>query len=370
MADKKNILLAGLAFIGAYLFFGKKDKNTTPNSTTNNNTSSTSNPNLNTNASASDSDYLDVLKAKNELTATEDIYSKGVYISDVTMQVFSDGEKHNGLGLYQFPYNYIIWAKFVNTTDEPVQVKIKGISCILVDTANKKVLPKNENYFIVQSRTETGWLPIVVLTEKVAKSSKYFDNEHLFATMKNKFPRWYNYFFPATITIVYDVYQVGLDNLLAQDVTYEVNTEFLSLPVKEYPAEMGFSDSSKGGYIIYKAGNISEWVKPTNRTDGNYEKHHDNSGVNYLNPDNNVEYQSYLDILRSERLTNGLPARYELRRRNNSDKVDVTGLKYDTVRYAGEKYPNRGTIKNMTMKSGVLPYRGIVYDKNGVIVYE
>ena len=370
MADKKNILLAGLAFLGIYLFSGKdKTKNTT--STTNNdNTSSTTNPNLNTNASASDSNYLDVLNAKKELEATENIYSRGVYISDVTMQVFSDGEKHNGLGLYQFPYNYIIWAKFVNTTDEPVQIKIKGISCILIDTANKKVLPKNENYFIVQSRTETGWLPIVVLTEKVAKSSKYFDNEHLFATMKNKFPRWYNYFFPATITIVYDVYQVSMDNLLAQDVTYEVDTEFLSLPVKEYSAEMGFSDSSKGGYIIYKAGNITEWVKPTNRTEGNYERHHDNSGINYLNPDNNVAYQSYLDILRSERLTNSLPARYELRRRNNNGKVDVTGLKYDTVRYDGEKYPNRGKIKNMTMKSGVLPYRGIVYDKNGVIAYE
>lgn len=92
MADKKNILLAGLAFIGAYLFLGKKDKNTTPTFTTNNsnNTSSTSNPNLNlnTNASASDSNYLDLLKAKNDLEATDGIYSRGVYISDVTMQVF------------------------------------------------------------------------------------------------------------------------------------------------------------------------------------------------------------------------------------------------------------------------------------------
>ena len=71
MANKKNILLAGLAFLGTYLFFGKdKTNNTTPNN------NSTSDPNLNTSAESDDSKYLDLLKAKNELEATDGIYSK------------------------------------------------------------------------------------------------------------------------------------------------------------------------------------------------------------------------------------------------------------------------------------------------------
>lgn len=331
-----------------------------------------------TSTSTSTSTSLSAIeKALKDIDAVEGMYAQGVYVSDVTMQFYNDGQKHAGLGPYQFPYNYIVWAKFVNSTNEPVQIKIKSVSAILIDTANRRKLPLNEQYFIVPKHTETDWLPIVVLTEKVVKDQKYYDQEHLFATMRNKFPRWYNWFFPATITIVYDVNITLGNEVLAKDVTYEVDTEFLSIPTKEFTPAFGFSEKSKGGYYLMKGGNIKEWVKSSNRTDGNYEQWHNDSGINYLDPDNNTNYRTYLKILRSTRHLGSKelwgsyynkPTRFFWYVRG-LNRTSVADLPFSYEEYKGEQYPKRGAIYNSIFSSGTLNYMGIVYDEFNRIAY-
>ena len=71
----------------------------------------------------------------------EEYYAKRVIVSDVTMQFFNDGKKFAGLAANEFPYTYIVWAKFANMSDIPVNVVIDTVLVTLVHTTNSNPFP-------------------------------------------------------------------------------------------------------------------------------------------------------------------------------------------------------------------------------------
>lgn len=302
----------------------------------------------------------------------EEYYAKRVIVSDVTMQFFNDGKKFAGLAAEEFPYTYIVWAKFANMSDIPVNVVIDTVLVTLVHTTNSNPFPINHNNIIIPAHTETKWLPIVVAGEQVLRIKKYFDNDRLFFDIKENFPRQFNFFLPAHFYIKYNVEIPNQDTILAKDVIFEVNREALSLNTKGDSGWFGFSTDGKNiaGTTRFFAGNHFDWVLPVNRN-STYGKFH-TSSVNMLDPDNNSAYRGYLDILRSANKTlrstiKNKPIRYILLDDYNRGRDGQTSISYYPVSYDYSVYPAKMKHSNAKVK---YPYMGIVYDEKGIVAYE
>ena len=302
----------------------------------------------------------------------EEYYAKRVIVSDVTMQFFNDGKKFAGLATNEFPYTYIVWAKFANMSDIPVNVVIDTVLVTLVHTTNSNPFPINHNNIIIPAHTETKWLPIVVAGEQVLKNKKYFDNDRLFFDIKENFPRQFNFFLPAHFYIKYNVEIPNQDTILAKDVIFELNREALSLNTKGDSGWFGFSTDGKNisGITRFFAGNHSDWVLPVNRN-STYGLYH-TSSVNMLDPDNNSAYRGYLGVLRSTAKTlrdtiKNKPIRYILLDDYNRGRDGQTSISYYPVSYDYSVYPAKVTYSNVKVK---YPYMGIVYDEKGIVAYE
>lgn len=303
----------------------------------------------------------------------EEFYAKRVVVTDVTMQFFNDGRKFSGRALGEFPYTYIVWAKFANMSDSSVHVVINDVVVTLVHSTNSKPFPLNYNDIVIPAHTETNWLPIVVASEYVVKANKYFDNDRLFADIRENFPRRFNLFLPVHFLIKYDVLIPNQDTVLAKEVVFEANREALSLNTK---GDSGWFDLSEDGKNIagttrFFAGNHYDWVIPRNRVAyGN--THY--SSVNMLDPDNNERYRGYLDILRSTNVISnvradvaGKPVRYILLDDYNKGKDGKTNITYYPVKYDYTVFPAK---KITSKKTTNYPYMGVVYDEKGIVAYE
>lgn len=376
MANFSKILLAGAFAAGAYFLSGKKKEYKAADgtvfssekekeayeaavaaATTAEKEASTAKDNLD--------NYKAVEAAKNEIAKVD--YSNKVLVTDVTMQFFNTGEAFTGLYASEFPFRYIIWAKFRNTSDINVLVDITDVTATIVHTTNSQKLPINRNNFVIPAKTETIWLPIVATQEFIMKNKKYFDDVTLLRDIKENFPRVHNFFLPAHFFIKYNVEIPNQDTILAKDVMAELNGECLSLNTKGDIGWWGLSDKEKLGITFFNAGDINDWVTNPNRValDG-YTVFH-NSEKNMLNPSNNDSYQSYLDVLRSKAFVRanepykGYPTRYSWLK--DYEQGTKTKASYRVYRYEGGK--------NVAYSDKVYhPYAGVVYDKNGIVAYE
>ena len=376
MANFSKILLAGALGLGIYflssnkkeykaadgtVFSSEKEKEAYETAvaakTTAEKEASTAKDNLD--------NYKAVEAAKNELAKVD--YSNKVIVTDVTMQYFNTGEAFTGLYASEFPFRYIIWAKFRNTSDINVLVDITDVTATIVHTTNSQKLPINRNNFVIPAKTETIWLTIVATQEFIMKNKKYFDDVTLMRDIKENFPRVHNFFLPAHFMIKYNVEVPNQDTILAKDAIAELNGECLSLNTKGDIGWWGLSDKEKLGITFFNAGDINDWVTSANRValDG-YTVFH-NSDKNMLNPSNNPSYQSYLDVLRTNGIVRakepykGFPVRYSwLKDYEQGTKTKAT---YRVYHYeGGKKVVHSGKVYH--------PYAGVVYDKNGIVAYE
>lgn len=358
--QKSNILLAAAALALGY-FFDKKG-------TSNKNNQST---NFASNVDANNKSQDAQQTANKALVDASNVYESKVTITDITMQFFNSGYPHGSLIVHQFPYNYIVWAKFRNDTDIPVQIDITDVVCTILHTPNSKKLPINKNNFVIPAKTETKWLPIIVLAEQIINANKHFNDTVILQYIKAYFPRTYNFFIPAHFVVKYNVLIPSQDTILAKDVMYEADAEALLLPTgKGQSGLFGMSEEEwNKAFTQYHVGDF-QWVEPVNRA-----YVHDSHGMrtkeeNMLDPTDNPNYLTYLRILRDKDFKlyggkynyNGYPIRYKLL--NNKEKItDIPKIRYAYYEYKGGNIEKKKAVTNM-------PYLGIVYDNNGYIAYE
>lgn len=382
MANLSNILLAGALAGAAYIFSKKKEKpaiedflentesketSTASNEVDKNKTTNTSTSSSAPSSTSSQTNLQAATAAAKKIEKIDKQYASKVTVSDVTMQYFNTGSSFTGLYASEFPFRYIIWAKFRNTSNINVLVDITDVTATIVHTTNSQKLPINRNLFVIPAKTETIWLPIVVAQEYLLKNKKIFDDVTLTRDIKENFPRIHNFFLPAHFMIKYNVEIPNQDTILAKDVIAELNGECLSLNTKGDAGWWGLSSKTQLGVTFFNAGDINTWVMPANRAalDG-YTVFH-KSDSNMLNPSNNSSYQSYLDVLRNRAYVRsnapykGYPTKYNWLK--DYEQGTKTQASYRVYRYEGGKLvPYEGKVYH--------PYSGIVYDPNGVVAYE